>query len=159
MPRQQNVPWDPGVVFAVPLPDNTAAVGQAIALMLPNVVYCALTDIRLASVSAKPPSLEPSSVVSRVALTREQLDYRAWPLLGEQPLVCTKDDFNNERFASKGYVGATIYDAALAEDFLAAFHALAPWDDWHDPHYLDGWLVSPERKPRVLQFKSGSPAG
>jgi hypothetical protein len=34
-------------------------------------------------------------------------------------------------------VGSTIYDAAIAEDFMNAFYALQPWDDWHNPDYLD----------------------
>jgi hypothetical protein len=158
MTRKRKVSWDPGVVFAVPLPDGSVGIGQAIALMWANVVYCALTDRRLPSASTHARPLDSDSVVARVALTREQLDYGAWPLLGEQPPVCAKADFSNERFASQGYVGAVVYDAALAEDFLAAFHALTPWDNWHDPDYLDHWLVSPDRKPRVLQFKSGTPA-
>ena len=121
---------------------------------MPNVVYCALTDRRVSSCTSGAPTLRPDDVVALVALTREQLDFGAWPLLGLSSLIATSRDFANERFAASAYAGAKIYDAALAEDFLAAFHALRPWDDWHDPHYLDAWLVSPSRKPRHLLLKS-----
>lgn len=65
-----------------------------------------------------------------------------------------KAEFRNEQFASTGYVGARVHDAGIAEEFLAAFHALMTRDDWHDPAYLDHWLVSPACKPAVLKFKS-----
>ena len=154
MPRRSKVSWKELDVFAVPLPDGSCAFGQAIGMMMTNVVYCALTDQRAPSVPAAPPSLLPAQVVARVALSREQLDYGAWPILGPARALCARSDFPNERFARSGYVGARIYDAALAEEFLAAFHALACWDAFHDPTYLDQWLVSPSRKPARLLFKS-----
>lgn len=143
-------------MFAVPLPDGSHAFGQAIALMMKNVVYCALTERRATTLAQGRPELTPASVVARVALSREQLDFGAWTALGVAPLVCRKSDFGNERFAGKGYVGAKIFDAALAQDFLAAFHGLAYWDSLHDPKYFDAWLVSPERKPATVRLRGAS---
>ena len=158
MPRKQRLAWEPGAVFAVPLADGTLALGQAIALMWPNVVYCALTTRRTERAQTAVTAISRSDTIALVALTREQLDYGAWPVLGYAQLVASKAEFANERFAAAGYVGAKVYDAALAEDFLNAAHALAPWDDWHDAGYLDTWLISPAHKPRVLRFKSDAPA-
>ena len=161
MPRKQKISWPLGAVFAVPLPDGTFALGQAIGMMMANVVYCALTATRVASLAAAADAvsaLTPVDVVTRQALTREQLDYAAWTVVGRAAPLAAVADFNNERFAKDRYVGATIHDAAVAEEFLAAFHALAPWDDWFDPTYLDSWLVSLDRRPSVLQFKSGRAA-
>ena len=31
---------------------------------------------------------------------------------------------------------------------------LAPWDDWHDPFYLDKLLLSPDKKPKNVILKS-----
>jgi len=158
MTRKRRVHWEPGAQFAVPLPDGSYGIGQAIALMMPNVVYCALTSHRALALPAAPAAVSPADVVSRVAVSREQLDYGAWPILAATQLLAEKADFTNEKFASVGYVGAKVYDAALAEEFLAAFHGLAPWDDYHDPHYLDAWLTSPARKPIALRFRSDAPA-
>lgn len=147
-------------MFAVPLPDTTYALGQAVALMSPTLVYCALTDRRVKTLPRTAPTLRPDDVVSRVALTREQLDFGAWPILGTAPPVCAKVDFANERYKRRGYVGAVMYDAALAEDFLAAFHGILPWDEFDpdpespDEEFFGSWLVSPDRKPRKLKFKS-----
>jgi hypothetical protein len=156
MARKRKVTWEFGVVFAVPLPDGTFGVGQAIAAMMANVSYCAFTRLRVGEIGGGVPSLLSTDVVSRVPVTREQLDYAAWPILGVAPLCCAKSDFAAEDYANRGYVGATIYDAALAEDFLAAFHAFAAWDDWHQPDYLNRWLVSPNAKSQTLRWKDVS---
>ncbi len=161
MPRKRKISWAIGAVFGVPLPDGTFALGQTIGMMMANVVYCALTATRVPSLAAAADAvsgLKPADVVARQALTREQLDYAAWTVVGRAAPLAAATDFNNERFAKDGYVGATIYDAGVAEEFLAAFHALAAWDDWFDPTYLDSWLVSPDRRPSVLRFKSGRAA-
>jgi hypothetical protein len=161
MSRNRKTHWPLGAIFAVALPDGTFALGQAISMMMANVVYCALTDRSVSSIAAATsavPTLTPKDVVARVALTREQLDYAAWPVVGVADPLAAVTHFTNERFAATRYVGATMYDAVVAQDFLAAFHALAPWDDWFDPDFLDAWLVSPDRKPAVLLFKSGRAA-
>ncbi len=156
MARKRKVTWEFGAVFAVPLPDGTFGIGQTIAAMMTNVVYCAFTRQRVSGIGGGVPGLLSTDVVSRVPVTREQLDYAAWPILGVAPLCCAKSDFAAEAFANRGYVGATLYDAALAEDFLAAFHALAAWDDWHEPDCLDRWLVSARAKPETLRWKDVS---
>ena len=153
MARKRKVTWEFGAVFVVPLPDGTFGIGQAIASMMTNVIYCAFTRQRVGAIGGGVPKLHATDVVSRVPVTREQLDYAVWRVLGVAPLCCAKADFPAEAFANRGYVGAMIYDAALAEDFLAAFHALAAWDDWHQPDYLDRWLVSPSAKPQTLRWK------
>jgi len=40
------------------------------------------------------------------------------------------------------------------ENFLNAFHGLAPWDRYKDPNYFDEMLISEAIKPQVLVFKS-----
>ena len=127
-------------------------------MMMPNVVYCAFTSARIGALPSTAPVLSSDQVVSRVAVTREQLDHGAWHILGQGAPVADKADFSNEAHAGRRYVGAKIYDAALAEEFLAAFHALTPWDDFHDPQYLDAWLTRPECKPLRLLYKSDAPA-
>ena len=155
-PRKRE--WSLGSVFAVLLPDGSHALGQAVAVMMPNVVYCALTNQTVQVLPDTAPNVTRDNVIARVALTREQLAYGAWTVLGVAPAISRKDEFPNEAFARNGYVGARVYDAAIAEEFLAAFHALVPWDDWHDPRYLDNWLVSPDKKPNNLRYKHSASA-
>lgn len=37
----------------------------------------------------------------------------------------------------------------IEDDFIKA-----PWDDWHDPEYLDKLLISPDKKPENLIYKN-----
>ena len=110
--------WRSGAQFALPLPDSTYGVGQAIGVIEElYAVYCALSSRRVSQPSGGAIDLRPNEVVSCVALTRNQLDYGRWPVLGYASLIVDRAAFMNERFASNGYIGAKIYDARLAEDF------------------------------------------
>ena len=51
-------------------------------------------------------------------------------------------------------VGSNIKDAIIAEDFMNAFYALHPWDDWYDPEFYDKMLVDKLKKPKHLIYKS-----
>jgi len=50
-----------------------------------------------------------------------------------------------------------MYGAGIVNEFLNAYYALRAWDDWYDPAYFDGLLLSPEKKPTRLMFKSTKP--
>ena len=42
-------------------------------------------------------------------------------------------------------MGINTEGSAIIDDLLSYF-SLAPWDDWHDPEYLDKLLISPDKK-------------
>ena len=109
--------------------------------------------MRTHTVQSEIPKFTFDNVISCIAVSREQIDYGVWRILGYTDIICDKNMFKNEGFASNGYVGAKVYDAALAEDFLSAFHAIIPWDDWFDPNYLDALLISKQKKPNNLKYK------
>lgn len=155
--RRRRVAWSVGALFGVPLPDGSLAVGQAVALMMPNVVYCALTRVRIPAGASTVPEVGPVDVTARVALTREELDQGAWRVLGEARALSPKGEFANEAFARKGYIGATVYDATVAADFLEAYHGFAFWDDWADPRLFDQWLVAPHQRPDAVRLKGRAP--
>jgi hypothetical protein len=50
------------------------------------------------------------------------------------------------------WAGERFSDAALVEDFVNAFYALRPWDNWYDPNYLDKFLINTSKKPSNLVF-------
>ena len=62
-----------------------------------------------------------------------------------------------EPLRASGFIGATITGSGIVDDFVNAFHGLAPWDDWHDPRYLDTLLLDPSKKPRGLVYKDKEP--
>jgi hypothetical protein len=71
-----------------------------------------------------------------------------------------RNQFPYENLRKKGsWVGVTVYGAGNVEEFLNAYYGLRAWDDWYHPAYLDGLLLSPDKKPTRLMFKSTKPNG
>jgi hypothetical protein len=153
MPKRK-IKWNFGDVFIVPLLNNKYAVGQVLDLMMANIVRCAFYDELVDNISNIDISkvCDSNKLISLVATSREQLDYDVWKIIGNKEVLIPKSRFPNEECRSKGWVGAIIHDAALAEDFLNAFYALAPWDDWYNPNYLDEFLVDISKKPKNLIY-------
>lgn len=151
MPKRK-IKWIDGDVFAVPLCDGRFAIGQVLDLMMINQVRVALYDEISPSLEAIDlrECCQNEHLISLIVSSREQLDYGVWKILGNRPVTIPISQRPNEQFRSKGWVGAKHYDAALLEDFLEAFYALRPWDDWFDPDYLDAFLLSSDKKPKNL---------
>jgi hypothetical protein len=147
--------WRVGDVFVVPQQDEICSVGQVLDHMMKNVVSCAFYDIRVPCADAAGPfSLDPDRAIAALSVTREQLDFGRWRVVGNQPVAIARESWPNEGCREQQWVGARIYDAAIAEDLLDAYNGLTPWDKWKDPQYLDKLLVNPDRKPKHLLFKN-----
>jgi hypothetical protein len=91
-------------------------------------------------------------VATLTATWRQPLNRGEWLCLGVAPEIFRKSEFPNERYASKGYVGATNYDAGLLANFLSAFHGLLPWNVMHDPAYYDKLLRPGLARPSSVQI-------
>ena len=150
--RRKRVKWNFGDVFGAQLPNGEFGLLQAIDQHMTNITYVAITNKKLKHINDELPLLQHDDIISLVAVTRHEFDFGELPLLGHQELISEKSEFKNETFKDKGYIGAKSYDAGLAVDFLAAYHKLAPWDDWYDPNYLDEFLISADKKPKRLVY-------
>lgn len=146
MPKQR---WQQGDVFTVPLLDGTFGVGQVLGMMMENILLVALAARREPAGSPTLP-LGRADVMSTLATWRDPLDTGRWKVVGSQGILFPQKEWPNEQFRERNWVGAKHYNTALVEGFLNAFHALAPWDAWHDPQYLDKLLLAPELKPSHL---------
>ncbi|WP_203322477.1 hypothetical protein [Pseudoxanthomonas beigongshangi] len=150
MARRSVAQWTAGSVFLLPLMDETACIGQVIdrepdAL---NSVAVALFDIKGNwSKENKVPALAGDAVFSVILATKDYLDSGRWLVLGERVSAVPNEMKFYDRLRSTGFVGAKIRGSGLVEDFANAFYGLAPWDDWYVPDYLDGFLISPDKKP------------
>lgn len=123
-------------------------------LMMKNVVSCALYDVRVPCDEAMVPiELPIRRLIAVLSVSREQLDFGNWKVVGHQPVAADPELWPNEEYRGEGWVGAKVYDATIAEELLDAYNGLLPWDDWHDPEYLDRLLVSRDRKPKHLMYK------
>jgi hypothetical protein len=151
MAKRKKVEWNFGDIFLIPLLDGTFNVGQVLDLRIINCVRCAIYDERCKA--AQPDTNElckQNNLLSLVECTREQLDFSVWKIVGNSKVVIPIERFPNENFRNNNWIGSKTYDAAIIEDFVNAFYALQPWDDWGDPNYLDKFLIDKSKKPTNL---------
>jgi len=151
------VEWSPGDLFTIGLKDTSRVVGQALDLMMPNVVSVALTDIRLAEGAPLPDanSIGRDRIMAALSATRHPLDSGHWPIVGHRALLLQRREWPNEQYRSKNWVGAKMENGASVEAFLNAYHGLAPWDLWVDPLFFDKLLFAGrQRPPNVIFSKS-----
>jgi len=152
--RKKRQAWGAGDVFVVEQRDGLCSLGQVIELLMPNVASCAFYDIRVkCDTSAGPFGLPMKHLIATLSVTREQLDFGKWKVVGHEPVTLDRELWPNDKFRTNGWIGAKMYDASIAEELLDAYNALVPWDDWGDPAFLDKLLASPERKPMHVLYK------
>ena len=120
MARRKRVKWENGAVFGVPLTDGTYGIAQAIDHWMPHWIYVALSTKRLSLLPSDVPAVSTADIISLVAVSDNELDFGEWPFIGQTKPLVSRRKFPNERFKSKGYVGAKLYNAGLAADFLSA---------------------------------------
>jgi len=125
-----------------------------------NAVTCAFFDIRVSCGAGTGPFvLGDDRLIAVITVTREQLDYFAWRVVGHQEIDVPRAKWPNQGLPAGSKIGLKVLDAAIAEDLLNAYNGLAPWDDWHDPLYLEKLLAYPARKPAngiYLKSKEGA---
>lgn len=146
--------WKPGDTFIVPQSDGVGTIGQVLDHMMTTVVSCAFYDIRVPlKVAQGPFDLDDDLIISGISVTREQLDFNVWKVIGWQPVALAKRFWPNENTRDQNWVGAEVYDAAVAEELLEAYNGLTAWDDWKDPNFLDTLLANPDRRPKNVVLK------
>lgn len=153
MPKRK-IKWNNGDVFAIPLEDGSYSVGQILDLMMINIVRIALYDEKVKDIhnSNLNQFCKTDNLVSLVTCTREQLDYNIWKIIGNKEQVIPLKMFPYEDKRDNGWIGAITYDAAIIEDFVNSFYGFLPWDDWHDPNFLDELLIDKSKKPSNLIY-------
>ena len=151
--------WSVGSVFTVALKDGQHALGQVISYE-PEV----LNSVGVALFDSRVPTRE-DALVGEPALanafailfaTRDLLDSGVWQVSGDRAVAIPKRLFPYEHLRATGFIGARVIGSGIITEFLNAFYALAPWDDWHDPQYLDRLLLSPAKKPQRLVYKNSA---
>jgi len=122
--------WQIGDYFGIPIEDDFLAVGQI---------------------------LGKYDWIGVVFITEESLDKGFWPII-QQGIVnknILKQYFPNIDLIEQGnIIGINTEGSAIIDDFIKAYFSLAPWDDWHDPEYLDKLLISLDKKPENLIYKN-----
>lgn len=153
--RRKKQAWKANDVFAVSLKDGEYGIGHVLDLQMSNVVRVAIYNLKVKDYSTVQwdTAIKFENVIALLATTKEQLDYGVWKIIHELDYNIPKEIFPNEQFRKSGWIGAKIYDAALIEKFINAYHGLIFWDSWPDPNYLDKYLINIEKKPKKLMLK------
>ncbi|MBN2287339.1 MAG: hypothetical protein JXI43_12885 [Tissierellales bacterium] len=147
MARRKRIIWDNGSIFGVPLVDGSFGLVQAIDHWMPHWIYSVITSIRINTIDDILPKLSKKNIISLLAIEDDVFDFGGWPLISMQKPLKKRKDFPNEKYKSKGYVGAKSYTRGIIEEFISAFHLLSPWDVYKEPDYFDRLLVSNKLKP------------
>jgi hypothetical protein len=147
MARKQK--WGAGDNFLVPLKDGTFGQGQVViaAQNAMNSAVCVFSGTRH---HGQPEILDtplPGNSISILFVTRDLLDSGRWQVRNNEANFWAADQIHFGELEGKGFVGAKIIGSGIVERLLSAFHGLEPWNDFHDPNYLDGLLLSRDRKP------------
>jgi hypothetical protein len=150
--------WKLGDIFLVKLKDGTLVVGQVVGQerQVLNSVSCAFFDLRLTSEDdlVTVHELTDDKLIAVLFVTRDLLDNSAWRVVAHGAVTVPEAQLPNESLRASGFVGAKVRGSGIVEKFLNAFYALLPWDDWHNPAYLDDFLISPDKKPANLISKA-----
>ena len=152
--------WNIGDVFAIELNDHKFVVGQVVGHEVDalNSVSAAFFDSRFDSLPGAQAiqELNVEKIFSVLFVTPDLLGTGRWKIIGNHAVNIPKNWMPYEHLRSKRFVGADVFGSAIVEEFLNAYYALVPWDDWKDPNYLDGLLISANKKPAHLLYKSKS---
>ena len=144
-----------GDVFLIPLRDGTFSMGQVVGFepLVLNSVSCAFFAIRSHSdENVDAVELSSDRLYSIQFVTRDLLLKGKWRIIrNENPSVKTSE-LPYESLRNIGFVGAKVIGSGIMEQFANAYFALSPWDDWHDPQYLDKLLRSAHLRPNSLIY-------
>lgn len=152
MKRRKKITWTGEDIFAVPLKNGNFSIGQILDQRMVNTVRIALFHEVVSGIQNVDLTelCNSTNLISLIEVTKEQLTYGVWKIIGNKIISIPLRDYPNERFRENKWIDSIVHDAALAEDFLNAFYCLLPWDDWYDPNYLDTYLVDISKKPSKL---------
>jgi len=152
MAKKKRINWTAGDVFLIPLKNGKYCVGHVLDQNMTNTVRVALYDevLDMSDKSDIENLCNVDNLISLIEVTREQLDFGIWKIIGNKMTDIPISRYPNEQYRSSKWVGSSIQDAALAEDFVNAFYSLIPWDDWYNPNYLDKYLIDISKKPKNL---------
>lgn len=157
---RKSVKYAAGDFFLVPLLNSRYAVGQIVKPLEVGAMgsfSCVLFFRSLQHPDDLPcGEISSGDAFAALLVTPDLLNGGRWIVQKAGRMIVPEERLPFAKMRADGFVGAKIRGSKLVEDFLNASFALIPWDDWHDPRYLDTFLISPEKKPGNLILKQNS---
>lgn len=148
--------WVAGDYFLVSQNDGLVSLCQVITIepRALNSLVASFYDVRYPRDTVKIEKFpDIDKIISILFVTRDFLDNGTWVIVANGNPRGIELFGKYQQLKSKGFVGAEIVGTRIVNAFLNAFYGLLPWNDWHAPAFLDGLLLSPEKKPKNLIYK------
>ncbi len=139
-----------GDVFLIPLADGTFSIGQVIRAKtgVMGSTICALFNLRGDRPRIDAGLLDPALIVAVQFVTSESLKKGQWPIARNESVTFEVNDYLRvAELEAKAWVGARVIGSAIIDSLMNAWFGLRPWDDWHDPGYLDKLLAPGVSRP------------
>ena len=150
--------WDVGDCFTLTLCDGSFSVGQVIGYEpeAMNSAICAFYAQRFPNRNvAHCNGLTDDLLVAVLFVTRDLIDSGDWAVGGHEAPIDAYRYFDLIDLKANGFVGLKIIGSGIVIDLMNAYFGLQPWDDFHNRSYLDGLLVSPDRRPANVVLLHG----
>jgi len=147
--------WGPGDIFVVPLEDGSYGLGQVISYeeAAMGSAVCAFFSDRRRDIPSHIESPSEEVLIAVLFVTRDLLDSNRWRVISNGPLLPWGKYLDLKELRRRGFIGVTIVGSFNVTTLMNAYHKLVPWNDFYDPNYLDGLLVSSDRKPANVLLK------
>ena len=150
MTNKKTVAIDVGDVIAIPMLDETYAVGQicytihfpgtrTIARIAIAIFACRL-DSATCSMAAAENLTDWRSPVMVVSPTIDMIRYRAWPIIGRRSFDGYQNFDVGQRVGATG-VDKTSETGFLVQAYAECFWGIFPWDYFGDPKHIDKLLL------------------
>jgi hypothetical protein len=150
MKRQR---WAVGDIFLVPQSDGKFMPGQILDQLMPHVVSIVLFDRIVDASELLQPLPRTTEAISCVTTWKQAFSTGAWRIVGSAEPLLPRLRRPYEQLRKDRWIGLDTYDWGLIEDFANAYRGLQHWDDWHDPNFLDEFLLPPATRPPGITFK------
>jgi len=145
-----------GDIFTISLNDNRFVIGQVIQFDERGLscYSCGLFDILSEDeIEINDINLGFSQCFSVILVTPDCFSSRnKWKIQGNKNPVIPKKFYPYEDLRKKRKPGSRIYDKQTIEEFVNAYYALLPWDNYYKPDFLDELLLTPSKKPKNLIY-------
>lgn len=145
-----------GDKFTIPLNDDQLLVGQVIQYDdrgLPGYSIGLFDCLARNQTEAKDTQLSFKDCFSVILATPDCFSKSSnWKIAGTQNLVIPKKFFPFEKLRKSKKPGSRLYNREVIEEFVNAYYALLPWDNYFKPDYLDGLLLTPDKKPEKILY-------
>lgn len=161
MKRQKKRAWSVGDCFTVPLCDGSFSLGQVVGFEpdAMNSAVCAFYAARFSNLdTAHCRGFNDELLVAVLFVTRDLLDSGDWGVCGHESPLDANRYFDFDGLRAKGFIGLRIIGSGIVVDLMDAYFGLRSWDDFHDRNYLDGLLVSQEKRPANVILLHSKPA-